>query len=117
MNNNFILGIIAVSQEIALFFSSLFHNNLFVGFVGGVFITIIISGLIITKDPKRIPLILRHSSSECFEKIANRHENGTYNIAYSHFLKIYTRVRILSTVAVISFFLMIITIILTFKNK
>ncbi|HLD30980.1 MAG TPA: hypothetical protein VJB41_02155 [Patescibacteria group bacterium] len=115
MRNNFLYGILALGKDISLFLLSLALNKTFIGFVFGVIIAVIISGLVITKNPKHIPLILRYSSAECFEKIAKRNKSGIYQMAFTNFIKIYTRVRTLFFMAFIAFCVTIATVLLTFK--
>lgn len=113
--NNLISGINANSAEMRLFLDSTIHNKGIIGFMFGLLTTVIIIGFIITKNPKHIPAMLRYSSMESFQRIAARDKNGTYQMAFSKFVKIYTEIRTLFAVAFISFCVMIITILLTQK--
>lgn len=113
--DNFISGISANSADMRLFLDTTLHNKGVLGFVFGLFTTVIVIGFIITKNPKHIPIILRYSTIESFQHISERDTTGTYQMAFSKFVKIYTEIRTLFAVAFISFCVMIITILLTQK--
>lgn len=112
MENNFTLGLSATTNEISLFMDSIIHNKSLLGFLFGLVIAALITGFIITKNPKHIPIILKYSSMDAFQKISKRDKNGTYKMAFTKFLKIYTQMRMLTLMTLISFFVMITTIIL-----
>lgn len=113
MSSNFIFGILAISNDIRLFMNSILHNSSFLGFIAGFLITVLVVGYILTKNPKNIPVILRYNAMQSFQKIAPRDKNGTYNIAFSDFVRMYTQVRTLFFISFISFCVMVSTILLT----
>lgn len=112
---NFFHAITASTQDVALFVSSVLANKLFTGFAVGMLVSVLLTGFIITKDPRRIPLILRYSSMESFQKIAPRRNNGVYDMAFIRFLKMYTQVRTLFLMAFVAFCVMVTTVVLTYK--
>lgn len=112
-SSNFLFGIIALTQDIHLFMSSILNNSSFLGFVTGFLITVLVVGYILTRNPKNIPIILRYSAMQSFQKIAPRDKNGTYSIAFSDFVRVYTQVRTLFFISFISFCVMVSTILLT----
>lgn len=110
---NFTQGIIAIAKDTHLFMTDIFHNSLFLGFIVGFVLTVLVIGYILTKDPRHIPVMLRHNAMQSFQKIAPRDKNGTYSMAFSDFIKMYTQVRMLCLIAFISFCVMVSTILLT----
>ena len=113
MKSNFVEGIIAIANETQIFLGTFIHNKTLSGFIVGAFITILIAGFIITKNPKNIPIILKYSPMDGFQKIASSDTSGTYQLAYSTYTKMYTEVRMLFGIAFISVCVMITTILLT----
>lgn len=113
MKENFTEGIMAIANEIQIFLGTLLHNKTLVGFIIGMLLAILIAGFIITKNPKNIPIILRYSPMDGFQKIASRDTSGTYQLAYSNYIKMYTQIRMLFGIGFISFCVMITTIMLT----
>ena len=107
---NFYYGLIALRNNINLSADSFLHNKGFIGFLIGILVTALTTSFILTEDPRHIPLILRYSSLESFSRIAERHENGTYNLAFKSFLKMYLCVRVLFLIALIVFFGMIVAV-------
>jgi len=110
---NFFYGIIALTKDMRLFIMDMLYNKSLVGFITGIIVATLITGLIITKNPKHIPLILRYSTSESFQKIAKRDRNGTYQLAFTNFVKMYTQTRTLFFVSFIALCVVVITTILT----
>ncbi len=115
MEKNFWYGIAAIGKHIALYLESIFHNSSFLGFILGVFVTTVLIGFVLTENPTHIPLMLRYSSFVSFHKINARHPNGTFSMAYTTFVNLYTKIRILFLVALITFFIMVGTITLFSK--
>ncbi len=117
MVKNFIFGIQALAREIRIFILHMFGNTTILGFFFGFFFTLLVSSLVITRDPRSIPLILRYSAADGFTKFVNkksggRGKNGTINVSFVKFLKIYSQIRILFLMAFIIFCVMILTIVL-----
>ncbi|MFH1946703.1 MAG: hypothetical protein ABIJ23_00885 [Candidatus Magasanikbacteria bacterium] len=112
MKDNFLFGIKAINYDIKIFMLDLLQNKILLGFIFGLLITALTAGFILTKNPKNIPIILRYSSMEAFEKISKRDKNGTYQLAFTNFLKIYTQTRTLLLITLISFFVMVTTIVI-----
>ena len=113
MKENFLFGIKALSNDIDLFMTDLLHNKTTLGFAFGLLIATLVAGLIITRNPKHIPIILRYSSMEAFQKISKRDKKGTYQMAFTKFVKMYTELRTLMLMVAISFFVMVTTIVMT----
>lgn len=112
MSENLQLGILALTTDMRLFFLSLFQNNVFLGFLLGLVIALLITGFILTQNPRNIPTMLRYSSFDSFQRISSRAKDGTYDMAYSAYLKMYSQIRMLFLIAFIAFCVMITTIVL-----
>jgi hypothetical protein len=112
-SQNFIHGIIAIANDTHLFMGDIFHNSLFLGFITGFIVTVLVIGYVLTKNPRHIPIILRYNAIQSFQKIAPRDKNGTYSIAFSDFIRVYTEVRTIFFIAFISFCVMVSTILIT----
>lgn len=110
--NNFFQGIVAITNDIRLFIGDIIHNKLVLGFLGGIVVASLVVGFVLTKNPKNIPIMLRYSMTESFDRISRRDKNGTYQLAFSNFIKIYSQVRILFLIAFISFCTVITTVML-----
>lgn len=111
--SNFIDGLIALTRNIRLIFFTSINNGRLLGFLAGAFLTITIAIFVLTENPSHLPIILRYSSTDSFQKIAPKAEDGSYTIGFTGFLKLYTQVRTLSLVAFIAFCIMVTTIVLT----
>ncbi|MCB9798941.1 hypothetical protein H6758_04420 [Candidatus Nomurabacteria bacterium] len=110
--DNFIQGIIAISADLKEFFVYLAFNRVFLSFASGAIISILIVGLILTKNPKDIPVILRYDSTQGFQRISARTESGTFEHSYSRFVKLHAQIRILALIAMITFFVAITAIVI-----
>jgi len=92
------------------------ENNQLIGFFIGFVIAVLITGFILTKNPRHIPLILRYSTTESFARIANQGKHSkVYYTEFSHFLKVYTQVRIVFYVSFIVLCIMIATTVLVYR--
>ena len=111
--SNFQYGITAMSKEVALFLSTLVHNELVSGFLFGMILTLVIVGFILTKNPLHIPKILRYSELESFQQIAQRDAKGTYQMSYTEFIRMHSVIRAVFLIAFALFCAMIIVILLT----
>lgn len=109
---NFIEGLAAIFLEIKEFFIALAFNKSFMGFAAGAVITVLITGLVLTKNPKQIPTILRYDSMQGFQRLSQRSENGTFEHSYSGYVKLHAQIRLLAMIAIIAFFIMITAIVL-----
>lgn len=112
MSNNFFFGILAITKDIKLFFMSLLHNKVILGFIFGILLTVLIIGFLITKNPSHIPVILKYSATDGFQKISERDTTGTYNMSYTAYTKMHTQIRSLFLLAMITFFVMVTTIVI-----
>jgi hypothetical protein len=114
---NFTLGLQALILDIHLFVTSIFANKVILGFLSGTLLTTLLTLLIITKDPKAIPAIIRHSQTDAFMKLVQereqQHQNGTIGLSYANFAAMYIKVRTIMGIAMIAFFVMVATIALT----
>ena len=111
--DNFIEGLLALTNSVRLFFYAVVFHRVTLGFFAGVFLTLLVTVFMLTKDPRHVPHILLYSSAESFERIASQDTAGTYTVGFTDFLKIYTQVRILSLIALISFCVMMTTILVS----
>ncbi len=110
--NNIFNSILAVTDESRLFLSGLIQNKLFIGVLIGIGFTLLTVEFVFTQDPKHIPIILRYSRSEAFSKIYNQEHNGTYDMSFSSFGKLYKRIKGIGLITATSFFIMVITILI-----
>jgi len=84
---NFVYGLQAILLDIWLFVKSLIFNQLFTGFIWGVFLALLATGFILTKNPKNLPKYLKYSSTQNFEKSNKKDQKGVYEVSYSQFAK------------------------------
>ncbi len=115
--SNFVFAIHAIIKDMRVFLQSFIYNKGLVGFVFGIFIAATVTAFILTKDPRALPIMLRYSQMDSFMKVVEkkkkRKKEGTITLPFSKFIKVYTQVRMLFFVAIISFFVMITTVVLT----
>jgi len=108
MDSNFLLGLQAVRNDIFLTFTALIESNALAGFVLGMLVAILVIGLVVSKDPRRIPLILKYSAADSFQKISNQNGVGTYQLSYSKFMKSYSATRIFFSLFIFIFIVFIV---------
>ena len=113
MIKNFMFGLKAILSEMGVFLSALFYNKMLISFLSGIVVAFLVTGFVLTKNPRHIPIILRHSSVESFQRIANRQTNGTYEMSYSDFVAIYTKTKTLFAVSFVAFCTVLVTVMLT----
>lgn len=110
-------SIYAIIKDMRIFFQAMLFNKGIIGFILGIFVTVAVASFVLTKDVKAIPLILRYSQMDSFlklvEKRKKREKEGTILLSFSKFLKVYTQIRLLFLITIISFFVMITTVVLT----
>jgi hypothetical protein len=89
--------ILASTAEIKMFFSSVILNSMFSGFLVGSLVTIIIIGFVLSQNPNHLPLILRYSCPNGFNKLLGWHKdrNTICPLTYEAYEKIHARVRVL----------------------
>jgi hypothetical protein len=111
---NFILGLQACSYELTLVAKDLFGNTTFWAFTGGIILSVLIMAFVLTKNPKQVPLILRYSQTDSFMQLAQNQSgqmsDGTYQIPYTAFVKMYHQVKTLFLMGFVSVCVMIITL-------
>ena len=91
--------IIALISQSRIFLNELFRSDLLVGFILGFLFATILGGFILTINPRHVPMILRYSISECFQKI-DSHDKKRYgycSMNFDHFLKVYFAIRLTFT--------------------
>lgn len=109
---NFIYALKAIGKDMGLFFKSILGNTVVDAFIFGIFLTVIVVGFVVTKNPKRIPVILQYSAMDGFQKLSDRDTTGTYSMSYSSYTKMHSRVRSLFMLAIVSFCVMVTTLVL-----
>ncbi len=80
-----------------LTFVYLFNDPLFIGFIIGILVSMLILGFMLSKNPRAIPFVMRYSFPECFHR-ANEHfskKKIVCEISVVQFHKVYVRIRIL----------------------
>lgn len=112
---NFLSALRASGHDIFLFMSSLLHNPYLLGFLLGLLVSTLVGGLLLSRNPKHIPLILRYSAEESFRHITKRGHHHMYNNSFDEFVTIYLYTRTLFWIATAGFFLMITVVSITFN--
>lgn len=115
MDSNFTLGIVAIAKDIALFAGNIFTNTQILGFLVGFVISVLATGFILSKNPRHLPIILKYSMLESFERIVKREHPRLQHASFENFIKMYVEIRTIFFVALISFCIMVITIVLVYK--
>ncbi len=115
MSSNIILGIVAQTREMGMFVTSVASDKLFLGFITGALLSMLVSGFVVSQNPRHIPLILRYSLYDSFIRLAPKDRRGVVKMAFSEFIKIYAQTRALFLIAFIAFCVMVTTVALTYK--
>lgn len=114
IHSNFSWGLISVSSDLKFFFTNVLGSVSIVSFLFGFLISVLIIGFIITENPKHLPIILRYSLFDSFNKIATCDRGGTFKEPYSKFVKLYTRVRFFFLASVLVFVSILIAVVMLF---
>jgi hypothetical protein len=90
-------AIIAQAHAALIMVQYLFHDQIFLGFAGGVLIAILVIAFILTGNPRTIPFILRYSFPDCFHRANDHFEKNQIacDISMERFHKIYVRMQLL----------------------
>lgn len=114
-DSNFLQGVRAIMFDMQLFFGGVMTSPGLLGFIGGIIISSLIAGLILSRNPRHIPLILRYSSEESFGKIVARNQHHHYDHSFAEFIKVYTRIKILFYVSFTALCLVILAILFWYR--
>lgn len=93
MVQNFYFAFLALARDIKIEVSTLFTNKLFIGFLFGFIIAIFILALIVSENPRHIPILLRYDQCKSFEKIHKLNTKFQYDQSFCSFVKKYHTVR------------------------
>ncbi|GEM_PF-2397246 len=115
MLSNAYLTIVAQIRELGLFITSVISDKLFLGFITGAFSTMLLTGFMLSKDPRHIPIILRYSLYDSFIRLAPKDRRGVVKMAFTEFIKLYAQTRALFLLSFIAFCVMVTTIAFTYK--
>ncbi len=105
----------AIARDIALFVSDISQNSFVLGFTLGAIVTALITGFILSENPRHIPLILRYSKKDSYAHITKRNQHHHYNSSFEEFVKVYSRIRIVFYLLLTSFFIMITTMVVMYR--
>lgn len=105
---NLYYSIIASAMDIGIFLQGIISNKFVSGFASGFILSILVTGLIISKNPRSIPVILRYNKTAGFEKISKQDSAGIYQQSYSKFTKQHKIIRSLFASALALLFAFII---------
>ncbi len=103
MQDNFTYGIYAIVLQMKSMLASLIFHEITLGFGFGFLAATGIYVILLAEEPAHIPLILAHKPNVCFEKIASRSENGTYQTSYTEFQKMYDKIKVLVYSSILAF--------------
>ena len=103
MFENFSFGLLAVFLHMSSLILSILTHNITLGFAFGFLAATGIYIFLLAEEPSHIPLMLVHKPNVCFEKIAVKSDNGTFQTSYTEFQKTYAKVKILIYSAILAF--------------
>lgn len=106
----FFSSIIAAFSSAHYFFLDLFHSDLFLGFLFGFLLAVVIVGYTLSIDPRHIPFVLRYSVPVSFEKINERdiHRFGKSRVTFERFVKIYFITRFMIALLLIAILVLVV---------
>ncbi len=93
MQENFTKIFVGITEDILFLSSSLLQNPLFLKIGGTMLVLIFLIGLMIAKNMTNLNAALRPDTFQGFQTVAHQNTDGTYNMAYSVFVQMRTRIR------------------------
>ncbi|PIR73929.1 MAG: hypothetical protein COU35_05135 [Candidatus Magasanikbacteria bacterium CG10_big_fil_rev_8_21_14_0_10_47_10] len=114
MTSNFSWAIISISADLKFFFTNVLGSINIVSFLFGFLISVLVIGFIITGNPRYLPIVLRYSLFDSFNKIATCDKTGVFQEPYSKFVKVYTRIRFFFLSTIILFVAIVISIVVLY---
>ncbi|MFH1286903.1 MAG: hypothetical protein ABII02_04095 [Candidatus Magasanikbacteria bacterium] len=114
MKDNFIFGVQAVVQDIYHLLIRSAYNKIYLSFILGAVVSMLIIALVYSENPKHISFMLRHTSAHAFQKTSeNQRDNGgTYTKSYTQFVRMYLLIKLAFFIAFACFCIMVVTILL-----
>ncbi|MBM5789936.1 hypothetical protein FJZ23_02520 [Candidatus Parcubacteria bacterium] len=110
---NFVLGLLSIGLELQLFLRTVAFHPTSIGFVAGFFAATAIYLFILFEEKGHIVSILLERAPEaCYQKLSERAPEGSLEIPYEEFIKLYNRVRILFFSAATVFLIALVVIFL-----
>lgn len=84
---------------------TLFRDDLFLGFGGGILLAMIIFAFFLTEHPRTIPFVVRYSFPECFYKASDHFDenNIVCDLELVKFHKTYVRIRMIFITGIMLF--------------
>ena len=115
MKDNFIFAVQAITQDIYHLLARSAYNKIYLSFILGAVVAMLIIALVYSENPRHISFMLRHTSAHAFQKASKkkRDKQGTYKTSYTQFVRMYLMIKLSFFIAFTSFCLMVITILLT----
>ncbi|MCX6781475.1 MAG: hypothetical protein NT003_05190 [Candidatus Magasanikbacteria bacterium] len=92
-------AIIPLILEARIFAIDFFHSELLIGFILGFLFATVLAGFTLSINPRHVPLILRYSILDSFQKISvhDSKRYGRFELEFNHFIKIYFAIRLAFT--------------------
>lgn len=108
MVQNLLYSLNAIALEIFLIGYDLISQPMFIGFLWGMFLTLLASAFVLTRNKQCVSSCL--NNSDIFQKLTarHRHADGTYRVAYSEYLRLHRKTKIIIFIG-LAFFLVVLT--------
>lgn len=107
---NFVASLTAITNDIHVVILNIIFEKLFWAFAAGVLLSTLTTAFILTKNPRHIPLILRYSKAESFQRIGQRDTKGTYITSFNKFARLRTEIHLLFYLMIAMFAVMVTTL-------
>lgn len=101
--DNFLEALQAAGHLIRITFMTVVRHDATWGFLTGFTMATGFYALIVSEDPRHLPVILTKPTVASFQTINRREDNFGYQVSYTAFQREYNRVRIVFYVAVAAF--------------
>lgn len=111
MQENFRKIFAGIGEDVIFLSSSLLQNPLFLKIGGTALVLIFLIGLMLAKNLTNLNAALRPDTFQGFQKVAHQGNDGTYNMAYSVFVKMRGRIRKFFLISLLLLFVISITMI------
>ena len=107
MQTNVSYGIESTVFYLKSLLVSFLYHQMVLGFAFGFLAATGIYMLLLAEEPSHIPKILTNPPNVCFEKIAQKQVNGTYQTSYTEFQDNYFKIKILFYTTILAFLLVL----------
>jgi hypothetical protein len=105
--DNLLPALQSVGHTIRITFRAIAMHDASWGFLTGFFTATGLFAVIMSENPRHLPILLTKSSQKSFEMLAARDIQGTFCASYTSFQREYNRVRSIFYLSLLAFFVVV----------